>query len=665
MRKVKVGGMSESSYGVKTLERIKSEKLGNYTVLFAGPWSFEKLKQVVEFCKENNIYFVMDEMWSRLRGVMREGYRTFDKKEFHQIIKSAGKFFEGSLFMCEYGGLTIYWPESTVAGSPNIIPFTDCAAEAKEYFIQNMRKLIRGAINSGVQPPLISIEASAVAKYLFEAGIDRVDLEVTYDRFTELYYSAIKGACISYGKENFGTDMAMVWYGGNEHDGLWRHRWRTSLYHAFIRGADPIYAEHGLMDYKALGKNFSTDDPEVKTFRKELSDFAEFTRKHPRPSGFPLSRIAVLYGNLDSFATGEKYVWGQRGPDGIKSGSAEDSWELFNSFYQKFPWEFRYAYGDYDFSGNPPLGQVDIIPAESSLSVMKNYDCLIFLGWNTMTPHIYSNLCEYVKQGGHLLATLAHFDTRTKRKDYPSLINNGDLTDLFGIKVRGIKNMDCGIKFIKRAGDYHFPLWTEVCDPKYDDGGFPAGDIEIQTAEIIAGGSDRFSDTMENIKNKPVLTVNKLGKGMAFLVNSFEFPGYRNLKNFYRDLLYFFSQAWQKDILVETDEHVRFGIYPENDMYIIYLFNTDPSCIHQAIISNGLNNKIPLNINPGEMIAVYTNEHFLICPKDKNNRIVKMKLKGSTLFLSTLEEFYGEVICYIDGKKWEGDISFLVDKKEK
>jgi len=664
MKHIKIGGMSESCYGLETLKRIYSEKLGNYTVLFSGPWSIEKLKEVVKFCKKNKIYFVMDEMWSRRQGIIRTGYRGISKKCFKKIIAGAGKYFDGTLFMCEYGGLTLYWPQSTVINSPNTIPPTECAAVAKDFLVKKLEQLIKSATDSIVQRPLICIEASAIAKYLYAAGIDRVDIEVTYSYFTELFYSAVKGATIAFNKKSFGADMAMVWYGGNEHDTLWRHRWKTSLYHAFIRGADPIYAEHGIMDYKALGKNFSTDSVQVKMFRKELSDFAQFCNIHPRPSGFPLSRIAVLYGNLDSFACGpfgQPFIWGQRGR--IRAGTAEDSWELFNSFYQNISWEFPYQYGSQDTSGNPPLGQVDIIPSESSVSLMKKYDCLIFLGWNTMTQKIYNNLKEYVEQGGHILATLAHLDTRTKRSAPVSLIYGGNLQDLFGVKItlEG-KTYEGGIKFKQQpaGGNYHFPLWSEKCDPKYYERCFPIGNMKLVKAEVIAYYSDSFIDRWENMTNVPALIANRVGKGIAFLVNSIEFPGYQDLRRFYKDLLYFFAAAWQKDIIIEASDRVRFAVYNEGDMHIIYLLNTAPNCIHRVIISRGLNNKIPLDMSPGELRVVYTNERFLVSPENKTARIIKMGLKGPRFYVSLYnkKEYPGKTICFVDGHRWKGEISF-------
>lgn len=234
MKYVKVGGMSEAKYGCETIKMMVSEGLGNYTVLFGGPWTNRQLMEIAGFCKKQGIHFVMDEMWGRLTGTLIEAYRRTDMKELKKILNT--KNFQGTLFMCEYGGLGLYWPESTVRSSKLVIPPTRSMSAAKRAFVNTLKKQIKKAALKGLVKPFICIEASAVARYLMEAGIDRVDLEVTYDRFNELYFSAIKGAAMCYQKKTFGADMAMVWYGGNEHDCLWRHRWKTSLYHAFIRG---------------------------------------------------------------------------------------------------------------------------------------------------------------------------------------------------------------------------------------------------------------------------------------------------------------------------------------------------------------------------------------------------------------------------------------------
>jgi hypothetical protein len=581
MKKVSVGGMSESGYGLRTLERIRDEGLGDYTVLFVGPWDIDKLRSVVEFCRENDMRFVMDETFSRLRCVFREPFDGYEKGEFQAVLRSAGDAYDGTLFMCEYGGMSLYWPDTFVEGAPGIIPPTRRADEARDFMVENMRRMLEDAKERLLLPPMICIEAGGgVSKYHFQAGFDRVDLEMTYDRHTEFYYSAVKGAAIAYGKERFGVDMAMVWYGGNQHDELWFKRWRISLFHAFLRGADPIYAEHGLMDYKALGLDYDTDHPKVARFRAELAKLAEFAAANPRPEGFPLAKIAFVSGNLDSFAMGQPYVWGQRREgSSVSSGPAEHSWDIFNSLYRKRSWEFRYRCGESDFSGNPPLGQADVIPMEAPLECLRRYDCLIFLGWNTMTAEYYENLKSYVEGGGHLLCTLAHLDTRVDRDAPVALFNDGDFSDLFGVKatLNGAMN-SYGIKFKKNPEGmaYRFPLWTAVCDPKYGDGEIPVADVELTTADIVADFANGFAEKWDELDERPAITANRLGRGVAFLIQTPEFPGAYGMRRLYTDLVGHFCDAHQDESLkVAAPDSVRYSVYEENGDRFAFFLNTD------------------------------------------------------------------------------------------
>lgn len=648
-KQVAVGGMAEASYGMETLERIRDEGLGDYVVLFVGAWSFELLQKVVAFCKEHKLRFVMDEMWRRTQPAARPGYADLDPAAFRALIAEAGDCFDGTLFMCEYGGLAAYWPASTVEGSPNVIPTTRCAAEAKANMVAKLRELSAMATAWLVPRPLVLIEASPMAKYLYEAGIDRVDLEVTYNRFTELGYAATRGATRAHGKPRFGTDMAMVWYGGNQHDPLWRHRWKVSLYHAFLRGADPIYAEHGVMDYKARGKTCETDSPEVRMFRKELAEFAAFCKAHPRPVGFPKTRVAVIHGNLDSFAEntiGQPYVWGQRGREEGRVGHPEHSWDLFTTLYQNKSWEFPCANGDRDLSGNPPLGQVDVIPAESDISVWRQYAGVVFLGWNTMTPEIYGTMEAYVAGGGHLLASLVHLDTRTRRDAAPRLVQGGDLHELFGVRVLGLDaRVGEGVKFRQQPsrGAYCFPAWTDRGDPMYQQGGFPCARLERTTAELIAVGSDRFTDTWKEMDRNPVLTGNPHGKGMAFLLNALEYPGHPGLRQLVADLLYFFLDAWQGDLRVEASERIRYGVFEEGDMQILYALNTDPSLAQEMRVTHGGVSRAAFAIASGALRVVYMNAGGMVSPEDPAARIVKLAWDGSRPLL----EFHGDA-CAAD-----------------
>ncbi len=632
-RRVTVGGMAEASYGMATLERMRDEGLGDYVVLFVGPWSLERLREVVAFCRRNGMRFVMDEMWRRTQPAPRPGYAGLDQEAFRALLAEAGDVFDGTLFLCEYGGLALYWPDATVAGSPNLIEATPCAAEAKARLVAKLKELAAAATAWLVPRPLVLIEASPVARYLYEAGIDRVDLEITYDRFTEMQYAATRGATRAYGRPRFGVDMAMVCYGGNVHDALWRHRWKTSLYQAFIRGADPIYAEHGIMDNCHRGHHLDAEAPAVRTFRGELGRFARFCAAHPRPAGFPRTRLAVLHGHLDSFApsgVGQTHVWGQRGPTGVPVGEPEASWELFHSLFQSRPWEHPCAEGDADRSGNPPLGQVDLLPAERPLEAWRPYSAVVCLGWNTMTPGIYATMAAYVRQGGHVLASLAHLDTRTRRDAPPRLVHDGDLHELFGVRVRG-GDAWCGegIKFLRRPsrGDYRFPLWTEICDPLYRDGGFPKTGLEVTTAEVLAGGSDRYGDGAR-IAADPVLTANRHGDGLAMLLNATAYPAHSGLRRLYTDLLGFVAEAQADALQVVCSDRIRYAVYDEPGVEVLYLLNTHPDCAQEARISRGALRDAAVTVAPGALRAVYLNDGGLVSPENPAARVTAVAWRG-------------------------------------
>lgn len=654
-----VGGMSEAAYGIATARRIRAEKLGDYTVLFNAPWRPQLLSKMIRYCRQHRLRFVMDETWSRLHPRLLDLYAA-DWNELRAILKQAGEVFDGALFMCEYGGVGLYWPGTSVTGSGNTIPQTDSLAQAKRHYVKRLRGLAKRAVRSGLPRPLVSIEAGGIARYLLEAGIDRVDLEMTYHRQSEWLYAATKGAALAYGRPTFGVDLAMVWYGGNQHGPLWFQRWKTSLYHAFIRGAGPIYAEHGLMNYKALGKDLPTSAPDVQHFRRTLADFVTFTRRHARPTGLPLARIAMLQGNLDSFSLGEKFVWGQRHAGAARAGTAEESWDLYRGLYQRSPWQFPYVDGCRDLSGNPPWGQADVIPVDSPLALLRRYDCLVFLGWNTITEDIHARLTRYVRAGGHLFATLAHLDTRDCRTAPMKLFRKGDLRELFGVQVGRLGTVDDGIKFLANppGSAYRFPLWTAVCDPKYDDGGFPSATLRLGSATVVAGFSDRFADTAEAVAKRPALTVNRVGKGQAFLVNAAEYPGHRGLRRFSADLLTHVAAAHQQDPLVEAVEQIRFAIYRDGELFVIYLLNTDAGCEHGVRISMGRNRDLPLRIPAGTLAVAYATDRCFAWTLKPQIRVRQLDCQDDLLIICGERAWSRapQLGCFVDGLRWRGKI---------
>lgn len=161
-RSVRVGGMSESSYGTATMECFKREKLGNYTVLFVGPWTPDKLKKIGEFCRQENMRFVMDEVIRRTSGKIRPSYQPH-LPEIIKLLEEYCDVLDGSLLMCEYGGLMFYWPHSTVAESRTLPPPASDFGVAAHNTERQMKEALAYARSNGMKPPFICIEACGVA----------------------------------------------------------------------------------------------------------------------------------------------------------------------------------------------------------------------------------------------------------------------------------------------------------------------------------------------------------------------------------------------------------------------------------------------------------------------------------------------------------------------
>lgn len=582
---VRVGGMSESPYVEKTVQTIVKEGLGDYTVLFVGPWTGDKIRKVGAFCREHKMTFVMDELVNRLTGEERSSYRG----HLPDVLKALDEYKDvrgGSLLLCEFGGLMFYWPESTVAGAATKPPpaetFSECAANT----VACMKKSIAKAKEMGIPGPYICIESGsgAAPSAVYRAGIDRIDLEVVYNDELESLYSGVTGASKAFGKTTFGVDMAMVWYGGNQHDRLWENRWRTSLFHAFLRGADPIYAEHGLMNYQALGKDYDSDHPEVRRFRKCVGDIAAFAKTHPRPEGLPDAAVAAITGRHDGFAGSfQTHLWGQRTDGRFRIGEHEYAWEIFQSLYRRRGWENREKFGDVDYSGNPPLGTADILPYDAPQDIFNGYKFLFFLGRNYMDETLYAKLVEYVRQGGVLMLTAAHLDTADRPTDPFIPFRGGDWSELTGVRMTGgMTNMAYGLKFCANPPcGWQLPLWSANCDPKYVNGGFALPRLENVSAQVLAVASDRFIDKTFKPEMLPLLYAKKLGKGTVVFLPTTDAVGAHGVKYLYEALVRCALEAvdvWPK---VECSDRVRWSVFAGRKLYLL---NTEAKLPQTAVV---------------------------------------------------------------------------------
>ena len=627
---VSTGALCEAHDGILTVELMKQENSGNFLALFCGPWLPEKLQEICEFARKNHMIIQMDEIISRMSGKVKDDYLQYIR-EYARIMQEYADVIDCTGMLHEYGGVRFYWPESSISrgktkpGSAD--NFNQAADEVREVLLAAIRELR----SYGISASLKSVEARGLAvPHYLRCGIDKMDVEMTYQKDTELLYSGIAGAVRSFGKDSFGVDLATLWYGGNVHDELWFKRWRTSLYHAFIRGADPIYAEHGFTGYeKVLGNSAAINDPMVVRFRKELSDFTAFAQNHPRPAGLPEAEIAVMQGFLDGYCGSDQtHLWGIRSDDRFKVGEAETSWELFNEFYRRSEWHNKELAGDRDFSGNPPAGQVHIIPYDIPDELLQRYKAVIFLGRNVMSDELYNKLVRYVTNGGQLLLTAAHLNTQTTPDGGYIPYNNGDWQELCGVKTASGKTYrPFGVKFKAMPQScWVFPLWTSICDPKYPGFSFDAADLIPVNADVLAVNSDRFNDQDHQLKadggttataakgddaelrawenlTSGVIFGNRCGKGEVILVNSLNYPGATGLKELYTFLMKAACNANYSYPAVESSDRVRYAVYPGSPR-ILYLLNTEENLEQCAIVHFSGEKRRSVRLAPGELAEI-------------------------------------------------------------
>lgn len=153
----------------------------------------------------------------------------------------------------------------------------------------------------------------------------------------------------------------------------------------------------------------------------------------------------------------------------------EYAWRILDEVYRSRDWHDFANFGEAgeDFSHAPAYGQYDVLPVESDVAVMKNYDLLIFAGWNTMTEEIYEKLKEYVSGGGHLILSAAHLNTSDRRGEAPRYLRDGKLSELLGCEIIGTERTNDGVKFRRdgeRPGVRYPGTYDFICDCNYCGG---------------------------------------------------------------------------------------------------------------------------------------------------------------------------------------------------
>ncbi len=589
-------------------------ELGNY-LYFCGNFTATDMKQLAVLCRERRVYFSLPEAILRFVLKEHEFHREIRPSDLRAIEEAGGEFFLGSASICEPSGL-VYFPEEYLTrwlpptqnmSSSWALPQAMDMKEAEQFYREHVEQGIALERKIGRSKPFL-IEAGFLARYPLAAGFERVDLEL-FPGVPEPMFAAVRGATRAYGSSGFGADVAMGWYGGAKVDELWFNRLKTGLYMSFMHGADPIYSESGHFDNTGLGNNYDFDSAVCRRHREILKEFYEFSKGHLRPAIGPITKVGIVYGRHDGYPgpswINNRQVWGQHQGRQWHYCEPEAGWDLLELFHKSQEWSSPTLIGDADFSANPPSGVYDLVPIEAPLEVLSTYSCLIFLGWNTMTDADYGKLKCYVQAGGHLLMTAAHLGVQTRREEPLQLFNDGDVADLFGVKLKRQEGevLAGGVKFVadSEIPTFQLPNWSIACDPKFVSGEIPSVRVELITARALARHSTAFNWQKEPETGNPLLLENRCGKGIAWLLATACYPGHSAVKPLYGEIFRSAMRSEQGTIKVASTDKIRYAVYGEDSRYRVYVLNTDATFPLSADVYANSAIPVRLEISPATM----------------------------------------------------------------
>ena len=568
----------------------------------------EKFLGVVKYLVNNEIYFTFTNGGG---GSFNEPYFGFEKETFSKVKKMAGDYYVGNL-ICEPGG---YWSNGCDYLKRR---FKGNLLEAKDGFINELNmRIANSQLPEETKKDTAFVEALPLLSYVAESDAAFPVLE-TMPANPEIMIPLLRGTAKAYNKERFLTYIAHECYGGLRWDDNLKAKRLQIVYNfAYLCGSMGFLLESGDLGYRVkreeygnvsveLGENnFDFAHPVSQNYRDVLRSFSKFMRNDHRPEGGPKVKVAFVQGNLDSWSSFNpgSSVWNRYDDPAYGYSAPEYTWKLMDDINIRRPWYDAHNYGEIDLSGAPAYGQYDIINASVSLEALKKYDCLIFTGWNTMTPEIYSNLVEYVKQGGRVLMTAAHLDTSVTRGGDLELINNGNVEELFGCKLNVDESFtsNCGFKFNESLMEnVLYPV-----DRNYDSN-FASGYAKYAKTELCGGVvasylSQAYSES-ENSDGRTAMVEHRLGKGCAILVTGIEYPGNGPLYSMYKAVVRELMTASHRecDVKVYGNDRLRFSVYEGNK---VYLLNTDfDNEIIVTVDKNG--NKEKVTLEPGELKSV-------------------------------------------------------------
>ena len=551
----------------------------------------EQLYEWAAYFRDNGVYFKTCGNYPRFGA---EVTLALSKEETEKLHEIAGEYYIGD-GLGEFGGFYATRAKGyDNQTSPEPVQGAKNCKEAKEIYIRQIRRIIDKMRANG-STTVNSTQAVTLTPYDYEAGIDIVTVEVA-PRNMEQIINFGRGAKRAHKKEILGAWLAHEFYGGyHQFDPLKAKRFTAEYYFMYLAGIDYACLESGFREiHSHVDSIIPEGQPLPTAYLKEATDFANFCNKDVRPGkNGPITKIAFVQGNLDGFGWGNSSsLWGQYYDEKWGFSSPEYSYRVLDDVYTSMGWHEGRNFGDYDYSTSPAYGQYDVIPATCPLDVMKQYEWVIFCGWNTMTPEIYETLKAYVAGGGNLYITAAHMRDSIDRAE------KGKFADVNWEEFLGVKlseetfRCNDGYKFAKYStvdGVMYPGTKNFLCDPAWSAGYTEYVKIQPTTATPVCYISDTFKTAKHaqvfesfgkgsvDMSLVPIITEHKYGKGNVIFMANSEYPGAPQIFPLYKLMVKTILSASHRvsDLKVIGSDKIRFAMYEGEDTYKLYIFNSD------------------------------------------------------------------------------------------
>ena len=537
----------------------------------------EYLVKWAKFCAENKIYFIY---LYTLQHAPEGQLSQYTPEIVKQIKEVAGEYFLGDML----GELGSVWvgklPGYYINGHPPMLPQNakDMQA-AKDSFIAAVKNYVDIDRSLGIDRVSV-VESSLIVSYDLEGGIDLPFAELM-GRDPEMVIASIRGSSKAYGAKLWGSYFAHEWYAGRFHDDMLKRKRLFIEYKlAYMNGSGILCHESGDEVVNAYGRHFDYDSVVCTECREFIRDFAEYLNEDDRPEGQPITKLAFVQGNLDSWRGGGGgcFCWGQFEGKEWGYNEPEWSWRILDEVNRKSRWSEGTAYETFgnDATGQVPYGTYDILPASAPVEIMQKYDTLIYAGWNTMTEEQLEKLEKFVENGGTLLISAAHFNSNAKRGGEFIPVRGGDLSRLCGCRLTGeTVSYNFGMKFRNESlveGMRYPTSLSPMSDP-----GFSEGFIDYAVAEPTDG---KVMATIENSfhfvdqPGIPSVIEKKLGQGNVILTLNRCYPGRGSIYSLYRMMVRSLMHlgVLNAKVRVIGPDTLRYTVYEDGS---VYMLNTD------------------------------------------------------------------------------------------